>query len=67
MLRERRAGFVQASGVTPGLAELVAGARVRIGGVGSRFGGTYYVTETTHTIDDDGYRTRFRARREEES
>lgn len=66
LLRERRNEFVRASGTTIGLVDLRAGCRVRISGVGARFGGTYYVTETTHTLDDDGYRTHFRARREQE-
>jgi phage protein D len=67
LLRERRNEFVRASGTTIGLADLRAGCRVRISGVGARFGGTYYVTGTTHTHDGDGYRTQFRARREEEA
>ncbi|HEX2093617.1 MAG TPA: hypothetical protein VHG28_14520 [Longimicrobiaceae bacterium] len=66
LLRERRNEFVRASGTAIGLTDLRAGCRVNISGVGSRFVGTYYVTETTHTLDDDGYRTHFRARREQE-
>jgi phage protein D len=67
MMRERRNEFVRASGTTIGLADLRAGCRVHVSGVGARFGGTYYVTGTTHTLDDGGYRTQFRARREEEA
>lgn len=67
LLRERRNSFVHASGVTIGLADLRSGCRVKITGVGSRFSGVYYVTETSHTIDGAGYRTSFRARREEAS
>jgi hypothetical protein len=38
---------------------------VRIAGLGVRFSGEYFVTETTHTINDSGYITRFNARRED--
>ena len=41
-----------ATGTTVGLPDLRAGQRVRIKGVGSRFSGTYFVTKTTHTIND---------------
>jgi uncharacterized protein len=48
----------------PGLPGIRTGAMVEITGVGSRFEGPYFVTSTTHTIDDSGYRTSFTARRE---
>jgi len=32
---------------------------------GERFSGEYYVAETTHTLGSAGYRTTFKARREE--
>ena len=38
---------------------------MQIGGLGSRFSGTYFVTDTTHTIGAGGYTTRFSARRED--
>jgi uncharacterized protein len=60
-------GFQQvitASGVTVGLPELRAGRNVEIAGLGTRYSGTYYVTSTTHTIGDGGYRTQFEARRD---
>jgi uncharacterized protein len=47
-----------------GLPDIRAGRRVEIGGVGVRLSGTYFVTETTHTLDDNGYITEFKARRE---
>ncbi len=56
---------VKASGTTVGLPDLRAGSKVIISGVGKRFSGTYFVTETTHAINDSGYRTKFKARREE--
>ena len=65
ILLERTKEMLKATGSTVGLPDLRAGQRVRIAGLGSRFGGTYFVTETTHTIGDGGYTTRFGARREE--
>jgi uncharacterized protein len=65
LLMERQKEMVKASVTTIGLPTLRAGQKVRILGVGSRFSGTYFVTDTTHTISDSGYTTRFNARREE--
>ena len=65
ILSDRLKEMVTAQGTTVGLPDLRAGQRVRIKGVGSRFSGVYFVTETTHTISDAGYTTRFTARREE--
>ncbi len=65
ILRELRKGMVEANGETVGLPGLLAGRKVRISNLGERFSGEYYVTETTHTIGNAGYRTTFKARREE--
>ncbi len=65
ILTDRLRSFVKASGTTVGLADLRAGVNVQIGGLGSRFSGTYFVTDTTHTIGPDGYTTQFNARRED--
>jgi len=65
ILSDRLKDLVTAQGTTMGLPDLRAGQRVRIKGVGSRFSGIYFVTDTTHTIGDAGYTTRFTARREE--
>lgn len=56
--------MVTASGATVGLPELRAGRKVEIEGLGPRFEGEYFVTETTHTIGNGGYRVTFKARRE---
>lgn len=66
LLRDRQGTMVQANVTTVGLPDLRAGRLVVIGGIGARFGGTYFVTETTHTINAQGYLTRFSARREDE-
>jgi phage protein D len=64
ILKDRYKEMVRASVTTVGLPDLRAGMKVMIGGVGARFSGTYFITDTTHTIDDSGYLTRFNARRE---
>ena len=66
LLSERQKEMVKCTGSTVGLPELRAGRRVRIKGVGPMFSGTYFITETTHTIGGNGYTTSFSARREDE-
>ena len=41
-----------------------AGAVVEIEGVGQDFSGNYRITAATHTINDQGYRTRFEFQKE---
>jgi phage protein D len=65
ILAERQREMVRASGLTVGLPDLRAGRRIVIGGLGARFSGTYFVTDTTHTLGGSGYTTRFNARRED--
>jgi phage protein D len=57
--------MVEATGVVPGLPDLRAGRVVEIAGFGSQLDGRWFVKETTHTINDSGYRTTFVARREQ--
>ena len=61
----RSKDLVKASGTCVGLPDLRAGRRVRIAGLGARFSGEYFITDTTHTINDSGYITKFNGRREE--
>lgn len=65
ILLERSKDLVKASGTCVGLPDLRAGQRVRIAGLGARFSGEYFITDTTHTISDAGYITKFNGRREE--
>jgi phage protein D len=65
ILMDRHKEMVKASATCVGLPDLRAGQRVQIEGLGSRFSGTYFITETTHTIGDSGYTTKFNARRED--
>lgn len=63
ILRDQANQMVEAKGSTVGLPDLRAGAKVEIAGLGDRFNGVYYVTESTHTIGDNGYTTEFSAQR----
>lgn len=64
VLSDRQKELVKASVTTVGLPDLRAGRTVEILGVGSRLSGSYFITDTSHTIDSGGYRTSFNARRE---
>jgi phage protein D len=44
------------------LPDIVPDMNVEILQVGRAFSKPYYVTEATHTIDSNGYRTRFQVR-----
>jgi uncharacterized protein len=48
-----------------GLPDLRAGQVVHITNLGARLSGRYFVTKTSHTIDDNGYVTTFSCRREQ--
>jgi len=65
LLQERQKTMVQASATTVGLPDLRAGQLVQILGLGARFSGTYFVTDTTHTMGGNGYTTQFNCRRED--
>jgi phage protein D len=64
ILKDRTKEMVKATGTCVGLPDLRAGRKVQIAGMGARFDGTYFITDTTHTINDSGYITKFNARRE---
>jgi len=66
LLLDRLKEIVKASGTCVGLPDIRAGQLVRIEGVGSRLSGTYFVTDSMHTMNDSGYITKFNARREVE-
>lgn len=76
LLRRKLKDMLQASGTTVGLPDLRAGRKLGIAGFAQRtqrdtptglpnlIEGEYFVTETTHTMGANGYRTDFKARRE---
>lgn len=57
--------MVTATGSTIGVPDLQAGRIVQIDGLGKRFDGRYFLTATTHTLNDAGYITSFECRRED--
>jgi hypothetical protein len=74
-LRQLAQGLVEAKGKTIGLPDLRAGSKVNIymkpgdnktppPPDKDRFSGTYTITATTHTLDENGYVTEFDARME---
>ncbi|MDS0260502.1 contractile injection system protein, VgrG/Pvc8 family [Haloarcula sp. S1CR25-12] len=60
-LNQLSGGTVQAHGETDGIPELRAGVTVDLAELGSRFSGTYHVTNATHRMGASGYRTTFEA------
>ena len=54
--------FVQGSGESIGLPELRADTNIELLGLGRELSKTYYVEQTTHTINTSGYRTTFRVK-----
>ncbi|MFC5741349.1 phage late control D family protein [Dyella tabacisoli] len=64
ILKDRVKEIVKANATCVGLPDLRAGRKVMIEGLGERFNGSYFVTDSTHTINDSGYITKFNARRE---
>ena len=62
-LRKSTRELLTAEGSTIGMPELRPGIHVAIGGLYPPFDGIYYVTQTVHTFDASGYRTRFSLRR----
>jgi phage protein D len=55
--------LINATGACVGDPELKAKRLIRIGGVGQKFSGTYYLTRVTHRFDDGGYLCEFEAKR----
>jgi phage protein D len=64
-MRTALKSLLEVTATTIGLPDLRAGQIIRIKGVDYRFDGRYFVTQTTHTIDGNGYKTTFKARREQ--
>jgi phage protein D len=58
--------LAEATGTTIGLPDLRAGSVIKVTGLDNRLDGRWFVTQTVHTIDENGYRTTFQARRERE-
>jgi uncharacterized protein len=57
---------IQVTGAVVGLPDLRAGRVAMLAGLGPILDGRYFVTETAHVLGDNGYRTTFKARREDD-
>ncbi|MGK3995540.1 phage late control D family protein [Sorangium sp. So ce1024] len=55
--------FVTGTAQTVGVPLLRAGESVELTGLGKIFDGSYYITESTHAIDDGGYQTSIQVRK----
>ena len=63
LYRKRARQFLKINTVTIGLPRLRAGGYAEYRGMRPPFDGFYYVEKSEHTFNDDGFRTRFTARR----
>jgi phage protein D len=63
-LRNALNNRLTASGSAVGDPAIVANTVVQFNGLGPDFSGNYRVTQATHTLDTNGYRTNFKVRKE---
>ena len=61
--RRKEFELITATGACVGDPELLAKRLIRVGGVGEKFSGDYYLTRVTHKFDDSGYLCDFEAQR----
>ncbi len=63
-LNRKALALIEGEGLALGRTDLRAGKVIKIDGIGSRFGGNYYVTAAVHRYGaESGYRTQFQVRR----
>jgi len=62
ILKDRAQMFVQGSGESIGIPEIWAGTNIKLSGLGKPFNKTYYIEQSTHTINTSGYRTTFKVK-----
>ncbi|HLB71689.1 MAG: contractile injection system protein, VgrG/Pvc8 family [Candidatus Methanoperedens sp.] len=55
--------LVEGDGECIGIPQIRTGTTIRLEKMGTRFSGKYYIKETTHTINESGYRTNFSVKR----
>jgi phage protein D len=63
LLKRSSYAFITGNAQTVGIPTLRAGVNVKLAGLGKRFDGPYYVTESSHKIDGTGYTTSFAVRK----
>jgi hypothetical protein len=59
ILEARAHAFVTGEGECVGVPGILPDTRLTLSGLGRVFSKSYYVTEATHRLDEQGYRTRF--------
>lgn len=59
ILTRRAEGFVGGRGESIGIPDLKPNVNLTLAGLGTFFDTTFYVQQTTHTVDSSGYRTSF--------
>lgn len=59
ILEERAQNFLTGHVESIGLPQIRPDTNIDLRGLGSRFSKTYYISEATHTLDGNGYRTSF--------
>ena len=62
ILKRRAEGFVGGRGESIGIPELKADTNITLRGMGDFFNTTFYVEQTTHTVNTSGYRTSFQVK-----
>ena len=62
ILKRRAEGFVGGRGESIGIPQLRADTNVTLQGLGDFFNTTFYVHQTTHTVNASGYRTTFQVK-----
>jgi phage protein D len=62
ILKKRSEGFVKGSGESIGIPEIRADKNIILKGLGGMFSRTYYIEQSTHTINTSGYKTSFRVK-----
>jgi phage protein D len=62
ILNDHAKKFVTGEAECIGLADLVPDRNVRLDNLGEPFSKTYYIQQTTHKVDNNGYRTRVKVK-----
>lgn len=62
ILKKRSELFVQGSGESVGVPDILADTNIELLGLGKLFSKTYYVEQSTHTVNTSGYHTTFKVK-----
>ena len=62
ILKKRSELFVQGSGESIGMPEIRADKNIKLLGLGRLFSKPYYVEQSTHTLNNSGYKTTFKVK-----